>query len=61
MDRGAWQAIIHGLQSRTRLKQCSMHALLKEFSFHGTGIRNRGGETHNWKPSYVCVQLLDRV
>ena len=59
MDRGAaWQAIIHGLQSRTRLKQCSMHALLKEFSFHGTGIRNRGGA---WKPSHVCVQLLSHV
>ena len=29
MDRGAWQAMVHGVaNSRTQLKQLSMHALL---------------------------------
>ena len=31
MDRGAWQATIHGVsESRTQLKQLSMHASCKE-------------------------------
>ena len=31
VDRGAWWAVVHGLaQSRTRLKQLSMHVLEKE-------------------------------
>ena len=35
MDRGAWWAAVHGVaQSRTRLKQLSMHALEKEMTTH---------------------------
>ena len=35
VDRGAWWAAAHGVaQSRTRLKQLSMHALAKEMATH---------------------------
>ena len=40
MDRGAWQAIVHGVtKSQTRLKRLSMHRLLSACKKHPEGSR----------------------
>ena len=50
MDRGAWWATVHGVtKSRTRLKQCSVHA----GSVCCAGIR---GKLHG-EHAFACLQL----
>ena len=48
MDRGAWQATVHGVaKSRTRLKQLSIHTYVASESCPSWSFPGRGGAVLN--------------
>ena len=64
MDRGAWWAAVHGVaQSRTRLKQLSMHVLEREMATHSSGLvwRIPGTQEPGWAAICRVAQSQTRL